>query len=143
LFISTGHPHYNLRAGLAVTAVLVPGMLLLLPWGIVGVAYAVVIAHAIGLVYNVFQVQAILPRTVRAMVAAALPSFGSSVIMALCVMGVRAAMPELHMTGAKYVVLGSLVASGAVVYLGLFALTQRPLMKELVELIRPRGPEAR
>ncbi len=139
LFISTGHPHYNLRAGLAVTAVLVPGMLLLLPWGIVGVAYAVVIAHAIGLAYNVFQVQTILPRTVGGMAQAALPSFGSSVIMAICVMGVRAAMPELHMAGAKYIQLGSLVAAGVVVYLALFALTQRPLMLELFELIRARG----
>jgi O-antigen/teichoic acid export membrane protein len=138
LFISTGHPQYNLRAGLAVIATLIPGMLLLLPWGIVGVAYAVVIAHAVGLVYNVVQVQTILPGTVRAMAQAVLPAFAGAAVMALSVMALQAVMPALSFSGSKYFILGCLVAAGVVVYGTFFAVTQRPLLLELVELARTR-----
>ena len=138
LFISTGHPHYNLRAGLAVTATLVLGMLLLLPWGIVGIAYAVVIAHAVGLAYNVFQVQTILPGTVRAMAQSVLPAVAGSAVMALSIMALRDAMPAVSFTGSKYFTLGCLVAAGVAVYGALFAITQRALLLELVDLIRAR-----
>ncbi len=143
LFISTGHPGFNLRAGLAVTATLIPGILLLLPWGIVGVAYAVVIAHAVGLAYNVFQVQTILPGTVRAMGQAVLPAFAAAVVMALSVMALRVVMPAMSFSGSKYFTLGCLVAAAVVVYGALFAITQRRLLLELVDLARSRRTRMR
>ena len=138
LFISTGHPAFNLRAGLAVTVTLIPGILLLLPWGIVGVAYAVVIAHAIGLAYNVIQIQTLLPGSVRGMAESVFPALVGSVMMVLGIMGARAVLPAMEFTGSRFVLLGVLVASGVAVYLSAFAIMQRPLLLEILALLRTR-----
>lgn len=143
LFISTGHPGFNLRAGLAVTATLIPGMLLLLSWGIVGVAWAVVIAHAVGLAYNVYQVQSIVPGTVRAMGEAVLPALGGSVIMAFAIMGVRSMILATHFSSSALVALGCLVGTGVLVYGATIALTQRPLLREILDMVRARRSRIR
>ncbi len=146
LFISTGHPEYNLRAGLAVTFALLAAIAAFMAWGAVGVALAVVIAHAIGLAYNVYQVQTLLPRTVIAMGRAVFPAFAASVIMVVAVSGVRLLIQTAAGSSTTIAGLLSLVGLGVIVYIGVLIVTQRPILWELLELLKakrsaPEGEE--
>lgn len=138
LFIATGHPEYNLRAGLAVTFALLASIPLLMGWGPAGVALAVVIAHAVGLAYNVYQVQTLLPRTVAAMGEAVLPAFTASVIMVMAVVGARWLVVSFAGTSSTLPALLGFVALGVVVYVGVLMITQRPLLQEMVGLLRAK-----
>jgi len=138
LFISTGFPEYNLRAGLVVMAALLAGVFAFLSGGVLGVASAVVFAHAVGLAYNVYQVQSILPRTVLKMGEAVLPAFLSCVVMVVIVLGVRSLVIALQSTSLTLPSLIILVIAGVSVYVGLLALIQRPLLVEIWQLIRPK-----
>ncbi len=138
LFISTAHPEYNLRAGLAVGLILFAGIMALLPWGVEGIAFAVVIAHAVGLAYNVHQVQTILPRTVMAMLQAVFPALAASVFMALSVFAVRMVVVMIQTTSLTLPALLALVATGVIVYAGILTVVQRPLLMEILELLREK-----
>jgi O-antigen/teichoic acid export membrane protein len=138
LFISTGFPEYNLRAGLVVTAALLIGIFVFLSGGLVGVAAAVVFAHAVGLVYNVYQVQSILPRTVVKMGEAVLPVFVACVIMVIGVFGVRMLLVAFQSTSLTIPSLILLVVTGMVVYGAVLAIIQRPLLGEIWGLIRSK-----
>jgi hypothetical protein len=63
--------------------------------------------------------------------------------MALSVMALRVVMPTMSFSGSKYFTLGCLVAGAVVVYAALFAITQRPLLLELVDLARARRTRMR
>lgn len=65
LFQAVGKPSYNLRAGLLLLAVMVPLSLILLPYGIAGVAIAVVIGHIVGVAFNIYQANMLVPGTAR------------------------------------------------------------------------------
>jgi PST family polysaccharide transporter len=138
LFISTAHPEYNLRAGLAVTLILAAGIVVLLPWGVEGIALAVVIAHAIGLGYNVYQVQTILPRTVMAMLHAVFPALAASFIMALGVFAARQAVLMMQTTSLTLPAFLALVATGVVAYVGTLTVIQRPLLMEILDMLREK-----
>jgi PST family polysaccharide transporter len=138
LFISTGFPEYNLRAGLVVMAALLAGVFAFLSGGVLGVASAVVFAHAVGLAYNVYQVQSILPHTVLKMGEAVLPAFLSCIVMVVSVLGIRSLIIALQSTSLTLPSLIILVVAGVSVYVGLLALIQRPLLVEIWRLIRPK-----
>lgn len=138
LFISTGHPEYNLRAGLAVTAALLLAIFAFLPWGVVGVAYAVVFAHAVGLAYNVHQVQSILPRTVVKMGEAVLPAFLSCVVMVVSVFGMRMLLVSINSTSMTIAALMILVVTGTCVYVAILWVLQRALLEEIWGLLRAK-----
>jgi len=138
LFISTAHPEYNLRAGLAVALILFAGIMALLPWGVEGIALAVVIAHAVGLAYNVHQVQAILPRTVKAMLQAVFPGIAASVIMALGVFAVKLVVVMIQTTSLTLPAFLILVGTGVVLYTGTLMVIQRPLLMEVLEMLREK-----
>jgi hypothetical protein len=72
------------------------------------------------------------------MARSVIPALGGSVIMVLAVMGLRVVLPAMEFTGAKFVVLGVLVASGVVVYMSALFLTQRSLLREIYGLLRAR-----
>ena len=142
LFISTAHPEYNLRAGLAVALILFAGIMALLPWGVEGIALAVVIAHAVGLAYNVHQVQAILPRTVKAMLQAVFPGIAASVIMALGVFAVKLVVVMIQTTSMTLPAFLILVGTGVVLYIGTLMVIQRPLLMEVLEMLRRKRKPA-
>ncbi|HSQ75494.1 MAG TPA: lipopolysaccharide biosynthesis protein, partial [Bacteroidota bacterium] len=95
LFTSVGHPGYNFRAGLVVIAVLVPMIVLLLPYGIVGVAFAVLTAQVVGFAYNMFQVTRILRNTASRMPAAIAPSLLAAGLMMVAVALIKAPVQSL------------------------------------------------
>jgi O-antigen/teichoic acid export membrane protein len=138
LFTSSGHPEYNLRAGIVVTVVLLGGIAVFFPWGIVGVAWAVVVAHAVGLAYNVYQVQSLLPGTVWSMALATLPSLGSSLLMVCAVAGVRILAVLIQSTSLTLPVFLVLVATGMLVYGGALLVIQRPLVREVLEMLKTK-----
>jgi O-antigen/teichoic acid export membrane protein len=138
LFTSSGHPEYNLRAGIVVTVVLLGGIAVFFPWGIVGVAWAVVVAHAVGLAYNIYQVQSLLPGTVWSMVLATLPSLGSSLLMVCAVAGVRILAVLIQSTSLTLPVFLVLVATGMLVYGGALLVIQRPLVREVLEMLKTK-----
>lgn len=65
LFQALGKPSYNMRAGLLLLAVMVPLSLMLLPYGIAGVAIAVVIGHIVGVAFNIYQANKLVPGTAK------------------------------------------------------------------------------
>jgi lipopolysaccharide exporter len=134
LFTSTGHPGYNFRAGLVVIAVLVPMIVLLLPYGIVGVAFAVLAAQVIGFGFNMFQVTKILENTASRMPFAVAPALLASGVMIVVV--VLAKTPLAALAGGTQTPwsLAGLVAAGFVVYMITLTLIQRASVREVVDL---------
>lgn len=138
LFISTGFPEFNMRAGLVVMAALLAGVFMFLSWGVVGVAWAVVFAHAIGLAYNVYQVQTILPGTVMRMAQAVSPAFFSCVTMVIGVLGLRALLIMIYSTSLTLPSLILMVFSGVIIYGAVLWIFQRPLMQEVWGLVKTK-----
>lgn len=134
LFTSVGHPGYNFRAGLMIIIVLVPMIALLLPYGIVGVAFAVLIAQVIGFGYNMFQVTRILEKTASRMPVAILPSIVAAGLMVLAVALTKA--PLASLAGGIHTPwsLGGLIVIGGVVYLVTLTLIQRSSVREIADL---------
>ncbi len=133
LFASTGHPSFNLRAGIIITLVLVPLILLFLHlgFGIVGVAAAVVISHVVGFGVNMVQLRYLLPGKSKDMVVALIPALLCGGAMVAAVFLVK--QPLLAWAGGRPTIgtLVSMVAVGAVVYGSLLLLIQRPLVTEV------------
>jgi PST family polysaccharide transporter len=135
LFMAVGHPEYNFHAGIVLMVVMVPAVLLLLPYGITGVALGVVIGHIIAAAFNVYQVNRILPGTARATGLALLPPLVASVLM---ISGVHLAKPFtvqwLGLSEHNFVSLCLLVLLGATLYLGTTFVLQRSLLTELMQV---------
>lgn len=134
LFQAVGRPGRNLRSTLVLLAVIVPSLLILVPrMGIVGAAVAVFIGHFAGMLFNVWQINEILPGTGIGTFKAILPSLICGAIMALVVQLAKA--PVIGLAGGQnWISLLTLVVIGALAYLGALLVLQRPLLKELVGL---------
>jgi len=138
LFLSLGRPVFNLKAGLVVTAVLIPLGFLLLGYGIAGVATAVLAAQIAGFLYNMYQVHTVLPGTASRMIAAATPALGASAVMML---GVHLSKEPLLIAGGgahSLLSLGAMVGIGVVLYAGVLFLVQRSLVLEVIDLALSR-----
>jgi len=134
LFHGVGHPEYNLRAGLVLTAVLVPLSVLLLRWDIAGVAASVLAAHLVGWVYNFWQATRFLPGVGRKVVSATLPGLVGGGLMMAAVQLTK--QPLLRMAHGQHSLLsvGIMVALGALVYCGAAFLLQRAVVMEVAHL---------
>ena len=134
LFASTGYPEFNLRSGLCITVVMLGLIFLLLSHGIVGVAYAVLIAHVVGFIVNMYQVHLILPGTARKMLTAIFPAIAGSVVMTTAVYCSK--VPLFHLAGETNTIttLVVLICIGIVVYCTILYVSQRELMAEIVGL---------
>lgn len=133
IYMGVGKPGYALQAALVLSAIMVPLALLFLPWGIVGVATAVVIADYFGLAYNLWRTNTILPGSARQSLRATLPILAIALIMFVAVQLLEG--PIISWLGANLWSLLVLVGIGMAVYgLGAF-LTQRPLLFEIIRLI--------
>jgi O-antigen/teichoic acid export membrane protein len=138
LFTSTGHPGYNFRAGIVVILALVPMIILLLPFGIVGVAFAVLTAQIVGFGFNMYQVTAILKGTASRMLVAVAPAFVAAGLMMLTVVAGRMVISEFGGTPARMIWVAVLVSAGGLVYSVSLFLMQRALVKEVLDLALAR-----
>lgn len=138
LFTSAGRPGYNLKAGIVVILVLVPMMVLLLPYGIVGVAFAVLIAQLLGFAYNIYQVGRVLDGTASRMPAAIAPSLVAAGLMFAGVMALKVILVHFGFTLATVPVLIVLIAGGGIVYSVALFIMQRSLVLEVVGLALTR-----
>lgn len=134
LFMGVGRPRYMLYAGIVLAVVMVPAVLLLAPWGIVGVAIGVVISHIVGVFYNLLQVDRILPGTAMASLRASVPYLAVGAVMAVVVQLLKPIIMPAFGGQFAFVGLLLLVAIGAIVYLGLIFVVQRELVVELIHL---------
>jgi lipopolysaccharide exporter len=134
LFTSTGRPVYNFRAGLVVIAVLVPMIVLLLQYGIVGVAYAVLAAQCAGFLFNMYQMRRILPEAAARMPLAIAPALFAAGLMIAGVF--LAKQPLQSMAGGAHngVTLAVMLVLGGLVYSVTVFLVQRELVVEILGL---------
>lgn len=135
LFMAMGKPNYNLHASLLGLAVVIPLVLWLIgPFGIIGVAAAVSVSHLITMIFNVYQVNKLLPGTARKTLTMNFPFVIAGGLMAIGVQLAKA--PVLQLTGEQhnFVSLILLIVIGALIYLSLTLLLQRTLLKEVFDL---------
>lgn len=134
LFLAVGKPRYNLEGGVVLLVVMVPLMVLLMgPYGFVGVAIAVAVSHTIGMLYNVFRVNTLLPGSALKTLTGSLPFLAAGALMAVGVQMLRT--PVYLLTGGENLFsLILLIGVGALIYLSLIVVLQRTFILELLEL---------
>jgi O-antigen/teichoic acid export membrane protein len=128
-----GRPGMAVRTGLVGAAVLPLAFLIGIPWGIQGLAWAWLAGMAILLVATVEMSLSVVGITRRALAAAVAPGLAASAAMAAIVWSVDSMLPE----SSEYVRLALLVAVGAAAYPALIFAFARPIMSEVMALIRP------
>jgi PST family polysaccharide transporter len=143
LFAAVGRPSYNMRAGLVVIAVMLPLIALLLPMGFPGVALAVLGAHVAGFGFNVYQIHRAIPGTAQGMIPAIAPALVSGGAMTGILLLVKIPLKAAGNNDLTIPLLALLVLAGASVYLAVLVLLQRPLVLELLGMLRERLPRAR
>jgi len=131
LFNAVGKPRNNLIAGIVLLVVMVPAVLLLLNRGIVGVAIAVGASHLVGALFNIYQVERILPGSARATVKTSVTILVTGMIMLVGVQLAKAPLLEHFGTLASIPALLALVAIGSAIYLAGLAVTQRDILREI------------
>lgn len=131
LFNAVGKPRNNLIAGIILLVVMVPGVLLLLDRGIVGVALAVGASHLVGALFNIYQVERILPGSAAKTAKISLTILAMGLIMLVAVEMAKAPLTESFGTLYSIPALLILIAIGAVVYLAGLAVTQRGIIREI------------
>jgi len=134
LFLAVGKPKNNITASIVLLGTMIPAVLLLIdPYGIVGAAIGVWLAHLVAMSFNVYQVERILSGTAVKTVVQALPFLLAGGLMSLAVVLLWG--PVVQLTGGENIAaLITLIAIGALVYLGVVVLLQRALVLELYEL---------
>lgn len=134
IFLAVGEPKRNLTASLLLLAIMVPAILLVMrPYGVAAVALVVSGAHLVTMLFNVFQVNQILPGTARKTFTQSLPFFAAGGVMALGVYLLTE--PILTVLGGKNIAsLLAVVLVGALIYIAMTLLLQRALVLELYEL---------
>jgi PST family polysaccharide transporter len=134
LFQAVGKPGYNLQATIVVLVIMIPLVFLLIgPYGINGAAIAVSTAYFIAMLFNVWQVNRILPGSALRTLTTNLSLAPAGLVMGLVVYLAEDPIIELF-GGQNWASLLVLVAIGAVVYISLAFLLQRPLFVELYQL---------
>jgi PST family polysaccharide transporter len=131
LFQAVGLPNYNVRAGFVLLGVMLPLMVFLLPQGIVGIALAVVAAHWVGALFNLYQMNMILPGTARQTVWIAMPILIVGVMMLIGVNWAKPLITTLLGNEMSIAALSLILAVGAVIYLTASTFTQWSLLREV------------
>lgn len=135
IFLATGQPGRNLTASLVLLGTLVPLLLLLIePYGAVGAAVAVSIASVIAMLFNVWQVNQILPGTAVKTFTQSLRFFLAGGLMGAVVWFTNDAIITLA-GGENLLSLLLVILVAAAVYIGAILLLERALILELYELL--------
>lgn len=144
LFMAVGQPQRNITASLVVIFSMIIAIVLLAPsMGVIGVALGVAIAYTVAMLFNVYQVETILPGTALKTGLQSLPLLLSGVIMSAGLLLLED--PIVALAGGENVLaLLLLVSAGALIYGVTIFLLQRELVTELYELfIRAIGIDRR
>jgi len=136
VFQAMGRPQYNLYAGIVLSIVMVPLILLLAPYEIVGVAVAVVISHTIGAAFNVYLLETLLPGTLWPTIRMSLLYLMLGGVMVLAVALMKPVVGHYVGDVASLLSLIILVGIGAITYCGLALITQKELILELIDLAK-------
>ncbi len=134
LFSAIGQPRRNLTASIVLLSVMVPALLLLIgPYDAIGAAVAVSLANVVAVLFNVWQVNQVLPGTAVRTGVESLPFFLAGGLMVLGVMASQSWI--VNLTGGENVLaLVLLIVIAAVIYTGAILLLQRTLVAEMYEL---------
>jgi PST family polysaccharide transporter len=141
IFTAVGRTEYLLQSGLILSAVLVPTALILLPYGIVGVAAAVIIGDAVGMLYNLIRLDKILPGSMKSTFRLSLPPFAAAIIMMFVVLISQTLL--LSTIRSDIWALAIIVCIGVIVYFAGILLFQFEFTKEVlitaIQIIDRRG----
>lgn len=129
-----GKAGLSVRSGLVGALVMPAAFAFGLRWGIAGLAWAWLGGMAVLLAATVLISLPAIGASRRALARAVLPGLAASTAMAAAVMGLDQAITAL----APAQRLAVLVPFGAAVYAGLLFLFARPLVEEMVALLRPQ-----
>lgn len=135
LFLAVGKPIYDVRAGIVLNLVMVPLAVLGLRWGIAGVALAVTFSHLIGMLYNVYQVNTILPGSARSTLGLTLLPWFAGAIMVVAVQAAKDPLLNTMHGNANVTYLLLLIGLGALVYGLLSVLLQRKLLLDVLNMM--------
>lgn len=134
LFSAVGQPRRNLTASLVLLGIMVPLLLILVgPYQAIGAAIAVSLANLFAMLFNVFQVNQILPGTARKTLIQSLPFVLAGGLMALVVVLLQ--QPVIAMVGGpNLMALIILMVVAAIVYLAVILVLQRQLVLDMLDL---------
>ena len=134
LFLAAGKPKNNVTASLVVIGVMVPLVVLLIgPYGILGAATGVVVAYTVAMFFNIYQAERLLPGSARKTLFQSLPFLLAGGLMSAAILLAWDAV--IALTGDENALaLILLIALGALTYLAVVLVVQRPLIVELYEL---------
>ena len=144
LFAAVGQPRRNLTASLVLIGVMVPLLLILIgPYQATGAAIAVSLANLIAMLFNVFQVNQVLPGTAWKTLLQSLPFVLAGSLMALVVALLQG--PVIAWAGGpNLTALVILIVVAAIVYLAVVMVLQRQLVLDMIDLsIKALGIEQR
>ncbi len=133
VFQAVGKPIYNMYAAIVLSVVMVPTALLLVPYGIAGVAVAVLLADIAGLLFNLIQVNRVLPGSALKTIRVSIPSLAAALIM----FGVVVASLDylVQTVGENIWSLIAAVAIGVAIYGIGIILFQRSFTVEIIKTI--------
>ena len=135
LFLAVGKPRNNVSASLVVIGIMVPLVVLLIgPYGILGAAAGVLVAYTLAMFFNVYQVERILPGSARKTLLQSLPFLLAGGLMSAAIWAAWDAVIALA-GGENALSLILLITLGALTYLAVILIVQRPLIVELYELV--------
>lgn len=135
IFLAVGQPKRNLSASIVLLSIMVPLLIILTePYGISGAAIALSVASLVAMLFNVYQVEQILPGTAGKTFRRSLPFFVSGGLMSLGVVLSKDAIIAIT-RGPNILSLVLTIGVGAILYIALVLLLQRDLILELYELM--------
>lgn len=135
IFMAVGQPQRNMSASIVLLVVMLPLLLLLIgPYGIEGAAIAVSVASLIAMLFNVFQLNQILPGTARQTFLQSLPFLLAGLLMAVGVYLLQG--PIIAFSGGPNILALVLITLlSAVIYTVAILALQRSLVIETYELV--------
>jgi O-antigen/teichoic acid export membrane protein len=145
VFNALGMPKFNAQSGLLLSVVMVPLAFLLLPYGIAGVAAAVVIGDFAGLALNLYRINKAVPGSGKQTFGASLPAFAAALAMSVFVFLIQKYL--VQSLGTNILTLLIVILVGVVVYGAGTLLFQREFTLDLVHttiaILDPKGRLAR
>jgi PST family polysaccharide transporter len=134
VFLAVGQPRRNMTASIVLLSIMIPLLFLLIPlYGTMGAALAVSIASLGAMLFNVFQVNQILPGTASKSLIQSIPFLVAGGLMGLVVLLIQRSIIDL-IGGENVAALFMLIVVGALVYISAIVILQRALVLELYEL---------
>ena len=134
IFLALGQPTRNITASTVYLIVMIPAALLLMgPYGISGVAIAVSLGHVVTVLFNIFQVNQVLPGTARGTFINSLPFVAVGGVMGVSIYLLQPLIVEA-LGGPSAISLVVVILVAALIYGAMTLLLQRALVVEIVEL---------